>query len=238
MSDPHPPAYAHDPPWEILPDALLVCGSIRMGPGMVINRNMVVLREAGELTLINPIRLSAEGEAALEAFGQVRHAVRLGCYHGVDDPYTVERFGAQFWCQEGSDQYPAPPPDRILEEGGPLPLADAELFVFRETKLPESLLLWKRHGGLLVSCDSLQHWESSSGCSPLAKLVTRAFGFLHPANIGPPWRRMMKKKGGSLRPDFDRILELSFEHLVGAHGQFLRGGARDAFGATVRRIYG
>ena len=48
---------------------------------------------------------------------------------------------------------------------------------------------------------------------------------------------MMTKPGGSLRPDFDRLLELSFENLVGAHGQPLLGGARDALRATVERVF-
>jgi hypothetical protein len=63
-------------------------------------------------------------------------------------------------------------------------------------------------------------------------------GFMHPANIGPPWRRMMTRKGGSLKPDFERLLASPFEHLIGAHGQPLRGGAHQAFEATVHRIYG
>ena len=101
----------------------------------------------------------------------------------------------------------------------------------------EACLLIRRDGGLLVSCDSIQHWESTSNCSLLAKAATRLMGFIHPANIGPPWKKFMTKSGGSLRPDFDRLLENPFENLVGAHGQPLLGGANAALRKTVERVY-
>ena len=130
-----------------------------------------------------------------------------------------------------------PKPDVILEEGVALPVPEAELFVFREATQPECAVLWPRHGGVLVTCDSIQHWESTSRCSLLAKPVTWAMGFMRPANIGPPWLRFVTPKGGSLLPDFERLLELPFENLIGAHGQALIGGARDALRATVDRVY-
>lgn len=237
MSAPHPAACPHDPPREIMPDVFFVHGSIRMGPGMSINRNMLVLRHEGELTLVNPIRLSDEGESALEQLGTVRHAVRLGCYHGVDDPYTLERFGAHFWCQAGGEEYPEPKPDSEIEDGAAPPIPHTQFLVFRETKAPECVMLWNRDGGLLLSCDSIQHWESTSRTSLLAKGVTYAMGFMHPANIGPPWKKFMTKPGGSLRPDFERILELPFDSLVGGHGQPLLGGAKEQLRATVDRVF-
>ena len=63
-------------------------------------------------------------------------------------------------------------------------------------------------------------------------------GRMHPANIGPPWKKTMTKPGGSLRPDFDRLLEHSLDNLVGAHGQPLMGGAHDALSKTVDRVFG
>ena len=230
-------AYPHDPLREILPGVWFIHGRMRMGPGMTINRNMIVVESDGDLTLLNPIRLTTAGEQALEELGTVRHAVRLGVFHGVDDAYTVGRFGARFWCQEGSDQKPIPEPYTALREDGELPIPGASLFVYREAAQPECCLLIDRGSGLLVSCDSIQHWESSSNCSLPAKLLTRLMGFMHTANIGPPWKKRMTREGGSLRPDFERLLELPFDNLVGAHGQPLLGGAREALRATVKRVF-
>lgn len=53
-----PPAYPHDPIVELFPEVFLLHGSIRMGRGMRMNRNMLILRQDGELSLINPVRMS------------------------------------------------------------------------------------------------------------------------------------------------------------------------------------
>ncbi len=230
-------AYPHDPPAELAPGVWWVHGRMRMGPGMMINRNMVIVDSGSGLVLLNPIRLTPAGEEALEKLGTVTHAVRLGVFHGVDDAYTVERFGARFWCQEGSDQHPIPEPWTKLVEGEKLPIADAQLFVYREAVQPECCFVIDRGDGLLVSCDSIQNWESTSNCSLPAKAVTRLMGFMHRANIGPPWKKFMTADGGSLRPDFDRLLELPFDSLIGAHGQPLLGGAKALLRDTVDRVF-
>ena len=219
-------------------DVYWVQGTIRMGPGMTINRNMVLLRNGGEVTVLNPVRLDTAGETALEQLGAVKHVGRLGYFHGMDDSYFVSRFGAQFWCQPGSDHHPEPQPDVVIDEQTELPVPRAELFLFRETRHPECAVLVSRGQGLLVTCDSVQHHVGWPRCSAFAKLVMLLMGFKKPANIGPPWRKTMTPEGGSLRPDFDRLLELEFDQLVGAHGVVCREGAREALRTTVHRVFG
>ncbi|MFQ5635701.1 MAG: hypothetical protein ACE5G3_10290, partial [Gammaproteobacteria bacterium] len=85
----YPLALPHDPIREIGPDLYFAPGTIDVAPLMRVSRNMVIVRDGDTLTLVNPIRLSPQGEADLEALGTVRHAVRLGYFHGVDDAYTV-----------------------------------------------------------------------------------------------------------------------------------------------------
>ena len=67
-----------------------------------MNRNMVILRNGRELSLINAVRLFPAEEARLQKLGKVKHVIRLGYYHGVDDRYYVDSYGAEFWCQAGS----------------------------------------------------------------------------------------------------------------------------------------
>ncbi len=237
MADKYPAAQPHDDPVEIFPDVLYVHGSFRMAPGMTINRNMVVLRHDGELSLINPVRLSPAGEKALQDYGEITRLIRLGPMHGLDDPYYVDRFGAELWSQEGGTEYADPPPLVVIDESTEAPFPSAKFIPFRETKIPECVLLLERDGGILLSCDSIQHWASTSRCSLLAKAVCYAVGFMHPANIGPFWLKLMTKPGGSLKPDFERILEHDFEHVIGAHGQAMQGGAKAALRATVDRVF-
>jgi hypothetical protein len=232
------PAYPHDPIEQLFDDVYWVHGSIKMGPGMLINRNMVILRHEGELTLLGPVRLSDEGERALRALGDVKHIVRVGFFHGCDDAYYQKEHGAKFWCQERSNNFKdGPEPDEIIKDGSELPVPGAKVIAFARALRNECVVHLEAQR-MLVSCDSVQHHVDTSNCSLLAKGVMHLMGFMKPTNIGPPWRKFMTPPGGSLKPDFDRILELDFDHLVGAHGGFCRGGARDLLAERVRAVYG
>lgn len=233
----HPPTDPHGPIEQLFDDAFWVRGSIRLGPGMSINRNMVVLRHDGALTLINPVRLDEEGEAALLALGKIKHAMRIGYFHGKDDGYYVERHKTTFWCQKGSNNFDGPAPSHVIEDGGELPIPGARFIAFRETKNPECTIHIERDGGMLIACDSVQHHVDTVNCSFLAKPFMYVAGFMRPMNIGPFWRKYMTKEGGSIKPDFDRLLELDFEYAIGAHGSACMSGARDGLAQTVRHVY-
>ncbi len=236
--DQYPKSQPHEAIEEIFPDVFLVHGSVRMLPGMRMNRNMVVLRQGDALTLISPVRLSAEGEAALDALGRVRHVMRIGVFHGLDDPYYVEHYGAEFWSQAGSDHYKAPSLNRVLVEGGPLPVEGAELFAFRETRFPECALRVPCDGGLLITCDSLQYHTDWSYCTLPARAILKLVGFSPRMLVGPPWRKYMTPRGASLRPDFERLLALEFQHLVGAHGRLCRAEAWEKVSTAVIDAFG
>ncbi len=241
MSDINPDQYRaaqrHGSPVEIAPDVFVVTGSQRMAPLMTISRLMVVVREGSDLTLINAVRMTEEGEAELEALGNVRHVMRIGAVHGCDDPYVVARFGATFWCQPRSKFYPDPPPDKLLEPGGALPISNAEILVFEELRAAECVLLLRRGKGLLVTCDSLQHYGEMPNTSLVAKLVMKAYGFHSGMQIGPIWRKRLTKEGGSLQPDFERIMQLDFDALVSAHGNPIMSGAKAAVRAAIDEAY-
>jgi len=210
---------------------------MRMNALMSIARNMIIVRHAGELTVLNAVRLSDAGEKELLALGEVKHVMRLGPFHGVDDPYYVDRFGARFWTLEGCGD-PVPKVDEIIDTNATPPMPGARFFVFQQTRKPEAILHLDADGGSLLTCDSLQHHPDLSGNSLMAKLFMTATGFKRPANIGPMWLKAMQDRDGSLKPDFDRLLELPFERLLAAHGSPLESGAHAAVAATVARIYG
>lgn len=231
------PHNAHGPIEELFPDIYTVQGSIRMAPAMHLPRNMVILRSGSDLTLIHPVRLDPEAEATLDDLGTVKHVLRLG-FHGYDDDYYVDRYSAEHWAPGKSRPYPKPVSDHILSEDGELPVPGASLFAFKETKAPECLLLLPSNGGLLISCDSIQHWTDRKYCSLMARMTMPLLGFKMGTIIGPPWRKIMTKKGGSLEPDFRHILELDFKHLIGGHGGLNRDTAKQDVAAAVERVYG
>ncbi len=230
----HPAAEPHGPVEEFADGVFWVRGSVRMGPGMRIGRSMVIVRSGDELTLVSAVRLSAEGEAKLERLGKVKNVVKIGHAHGMDDAYSLERFGAQYWSLPGGARPKDPKPDRELTPES-LPFEDAELFAFEKTVAKEAALLVKRDGGILLTCDSVQNWPDTTGCSVAAKLVARLMGFTsRRAQIGPPWRKGMTPKGDTLRSDFERLAALDFRHLIGAHGAPLRDTAKEDLAATIQ----
>lgn len=117
----YPSASPHDSIEEVFRDVFFVRGSMPMNALMSIGRNMVVVRDGAELTVLNSVRLTPPGEAELEALGTVRHVVRLGYFHGRDDRYYVDRYGAEFWAPEGSRRQPGPAVGRALAAGPGLP---------------------------------------------------------------------------------------------------------------------
>ena len=158
-------------------DIFAIRGSIRINLLMRISRNMAIVREGNELTLVNPIRLRPEIEKKLTQFGEIKNIVRLGAFHGVDDPYYVNKFEAQFWSQPNGKTYTEPPIDIEIGIGGLIPTSDSEFFEFNGTKQPECALLLKRGKGILLTCDSIQHYGNYSYNNWVAKLVMPRIGF-------------------------------------------------------------
>ena len=228
----------HDPIQALTDRLYVVRGAMRMNPVLRISRNMGVIRHGNELTLVNPVRLSPEGESELGKLGTVKRILRLGAFHGIDDPWYKHRFGAELWCGPGASAYPEPSADRSLEAGTALPFPDADLFCFNGTKQPEYALLLHDPPGILLTCDAVQHYGDYSHNNLMARLAMPFIGFPKTTVLGPFWLKMMTPEGGSLRGEFDRLLELDFDALLAAHGTYLPSGAKAAVRRAVDKAFG
>src|SRR5438552_9385351 len=148
MSD-HPPASHHLPLRECFPDVWLAASanpmSIPLGLKITFSRNMVAVRAADGWVLLNPVRLSDSAEAALLAKAPVKHAVRLGTYHGRDDRYYVDKFGVEFWGVPGAQSYPEPKFTREITESGPFPIPGARAVIFTHATRAECVILMPQH---------------------------------------------------------------------------------------------
>jgi hypothetical protein len=231
------PAYPHDPIEEIAPDVFMVRGSMRMNALMRISRNMAIVRHAGGLSLVNPIRLSADAERQLRNLGDVKRILRLGPLHGLDDPYYVDQFRAEFWAPGESKAYPEPKADQLLTSAAELPFPDAKLFCIEASVQPEVMLLLRKAGGLLLTCDAIQHYGDYRHNTLLARLVMPFIGFPRTTIVGPIWLKLMTPEGGSLESEFRRLLTLEFDSLLSAHGSLLRGGAHAGVASAVERVF-
>lgn len=233
---PHPPP---SPPFspirEIFPDVFHVEGGFHLGPGLDFTRNMTILRQGGELTLVNSVRLSPEREAELDKLGKVKHLLRTGHFHGIDDAYYVERYRPTYWAPTGIAVGAYPKPDRALDPGSS-PVDGAQVFRFEKGKVAEVAILLEREGGVLITCDSYQNWTKATyaACSLLGRVTLHVMGF-QPEHVGGPWTKAM---GRAVQEDFDRLLALPFAHLLPAHGEPLLERAKPGLENAVRKRFG
>lgn len=232
MTKNYAPIYPHDPIIEIFENIYLLRGSVRLGLGLSMNRNMMILKQGNELTLINAVRISESELKKLESLGQVRHIVRLGDFHGLDDQFYIDRYQATFWSQSHHVNYPKLIPQQIIHADVQPPIKNSEFFIFEQATCPEAILFIKDKK-LLISTDSIQYWNDWKYFSFLSKIIIYLMGFRLGLFIGGPWLKRVTPKQGSLKSDFDRLLQLDFQHLISAHGVLLQDSAKDKLTSLI-----
>ncbi|HEU0031542.1 MAG TPA: hypothetical protein VFQ53_12975 [Kofleriaceae bacterium] len=233
------PGTTFGPLQQVFDDMWWAWGTVKFMPGIVFPRNMTVVREAsGDLVVIHPVMMPDAQQRQLEALGPIKHIVRLGAFHGMDDVKFVKRYAPTVWAPPGCACSPEMKFDRELVPGGETPIAGARVFAFATSRSPETCLLVPRHGGVLLTCDSVQNWETGEGCSVLGKLMARLMGFRGRACIGPGWRKQSEPKNGiGFRDSFRELLALEFRHVLSGHGAPLQDTARDDLRAQVAKLY-
>lgn len=232
----YPPAYPHDKIQSLYPGVFLLHGSIKMGPGMRMNRNMVILQNGPELILINPVRMNEEGLAALDLLGSVSKIIRLGDFHGLDDEFYLNRYNCEFWAQQGQATYKSPSPTKIIGASTTGPIKNSEFFIFESAIFPEAALLIKEHR-LLITTDSIQYHADWSYFSWFTKLVFKLLGFKVGLNIGGPWLKRVTPKGKTLKKDFEALLILDFEAIIAAHGTLNTSGTKNLLKAEMSNVF-
>ncbi len=237
-----PEALPHGDIAELLPGIHFVTGSIRMTAPLPtrFSRNMTILRQDGALVLINSVRLDEPGLRALDALGEVKHVLRMAGFHGSDDPFYKDRYGATIWSVDapyvpGFDAG-APPyftADEILTETTELPIQGARLIPFHSARTAEAMLFLDRDGGILVSGDCLQNWARPDRFFSLpARLMMRAMGFIRPYNVGPGWLKIAKPDPAEIKA----LLDLDFEHVLPAHGALVIGNAKALYTPRIAAL--
>ncbi len=238
-----PAALPHGKIEEVFPNIYFVTGTIGM-PGplpMRFSRNMTIVREGERLILVNTVRLSEDGLRDLDALGRVTDVIRIAGFHGMDDPFYKDRYGAKVWAirgqkyvegfkQDAATYFDA---DETMDASTQLPLSGAKLFVFESAKVPEGLLRLEHDGGVVISGDCFQHWHTADRFFNFpAKIMMRVMGFVKPHNIGPGWLAQAKPSPDELR----KLLDWPFEHVLPAHGAVVRGNARDKYRPSIERV--
>ncbi|WP_419908104.1 hypothetical protein [Hoeflea sp.] len=240
---PFPKAQMHGDLVELFPGIHFVTGSVTLGGPLPVrfSRNMTVVRQDDDLTIINSVRLSEPGLKALESLGKVRHVIRIASFHGMDDPFYKDRYGATVWSVDapyfsGFDSTGEPyfTPDRVVDGNSDLPLKNARLTLLSSATPCEGLLLIEREGGIVVAGDCLQNWATTNRYFNLpARLMMRLLGFIKPHNVGPGWLKAAKPDPGEIRKV---MAEIDFDHVLPAHGDPVRGNAKQLYAPVVAAL--
>lgn len=231
-----PDAMPHGPIREVFSDVFFVTGTMRgefFGSDWQFSRNMTVVREDGDLTLVNSVRLNDEGLAQLDGLGTVKNVVRLGDMHGLDDRFYLDRYDADFWALPGMDIEDGIAGHKELVPDGEMPFSGCTLFAFRTSTRPEGILRLERDGGIMIACDSLQNWVAPDEFFDESTVETmQEMGFFIPNNLGLAW--LHASQPGP--EDFVRLKEVPFRHVLCGHGVPARNGM-EAYHATFNRMF-
>ena len=236
----HLPALAHGPLTKLFDNVWFVRGAMKMPMlmPMKISRSMTILKDGAtdELTLVNSMRLSEAGLAELERLGKVVNVIRIGGFHGRDDGFYRERYGAKVFAIAGQSytrklggnaktkEYMQP--DAWLNKDSVLPIQSATLKIFETANPPEAILVWQHEGGIAITGDSLQNTAGPDEYVNVpAKLMMRKMGFFKAHNVGPGWLQFAKPDAAEVRS----ILDLDFEHVLPGHGDAVIGKAKEKF---------
>lgn len=225
-------ATIQDPLIEIFPNIYLVRGSMKIGPLLQMNRNMVIVRDGSELTLINAVRLDSTNLEHLDKLGTVKNIIRLGDFHGLDDQFYIDTYKANFWSQEHHDNYSELQPNKVINATTDSPILNSKFFIFESAKFPEAALFLE-DSQLLITTDSIQYWDDWRHISFLSKIILLLMGFRLGLFIGGPWLKKVSRQKDSLEYDFNQLLSLNFTSLVAAHGNILRDDAKEELERVV-----
>jgi len=188
------------------------------------SRNMIIVRCNGELSLINTVRLNEKGLHQLEALGTIAHVVRIGAFHGRDDGFYLERYPeAKFWALKHMEHAPGVKPDFEMTPDGDMPFENVSLFLFDLEAHVEAVLYLKLHGGILITCDSIQNLDhvDSYFSAETGKMFLEQ-GLIKEANIPETWIKACEPKV----EDFQKLMAFNFKHLITAHGPVIKNDAK------------
>lgn len=236
---PYSPAWPHTDIIPIFPNIYFVMGTNKTtfnGLELQHSRNMVIIKDGSHLTLINTVRLSEDGLTELDRLGIVRHVVRLGAFHGRDDGFYLDRYkDAQLWAVGQMHHESGRSTDQELTPQGVMPFPDCSFFNFETSHHPEGILHINQQGGILITCDSLKNWLTADPYfSPESALLYEKQGLFGSASISDIWLQTCQVQAS----DFIRLKQLTFAHLISAHGVPLLDDAYTQVSKTIHAKYG
>lgn len=232
------PAWPHTDIKEVFPGIYFVMGTNIThynGIDLQHSRNMIIIKNNHELSLINTVRLTDSGLAALDALGEVKNVIRIGAFHGRDDGFYLDKYAAKFWAIKEMDIENHRTIDTELTANGQMPFPTCSFFLFETSQFPEGVLYINQEGGMIITCDSIKNWLAPDAffSEETAKLYEKQ-GFYGPASISRVWIQATDVEAS----DFNKLMSLPFRHLISAHGEPLLETAHEQVKLSVMKSFG
>lgn len=231
--------WPHDPisKSRLSDDIFMVTGAMLLQHGDIIrhhSRNMVIIREGNNLTLINTVRLSDDELKELDHLGKVVNIVRIGAFHGRDDAFYCKRYpNACLWAPPGIEDEHGAIVDKVLSVEGEQPLSACQTYVFGNAPegRQEAVLCYQKHEGILITCDSVKNWQQAGDhyFTTESKMLYAQEGHLGQAALSPIWLAACH----ACKEDFMPILSFDFLHLLPAHGDALLHDAKSVLEKSI-----
>ena len=230
------PTWPHSTITQVFENVFLVTGTnivVHDGIQLQHSRNMIIVRNKDELSLINTVKLSEEGLAQLDSLGTVANIIRIGAFHGRDDAFYLNRYNAKLWALAKMIHADNHITDVILTPNQTLPFQNAKLFLFETSVHPEAAILLEQDGGILITCDSIKNWvKADKYFSQETAALYQAQGYLGEASISSIWLDACKVQNH----DFANLLDLNFQHLLSAHGEPLINSAHKKVSDSIEKM--
>ena len=241
MSQPnhYSPAWPHGPIQEIFRDIFMLTGTNIIehdGNTIQASRNMIIVRDNNQLSLINTVRLDANGIESLNSLGTVKHIIRTGAFHGRDDAFYLDHFSdANYWqVQPEDNSIHSTSPFTHLKNETLLPFLSAKFYHLSKAPHEEGFIhIPNIHNGVVITCDSIKNWcEVDKFFNETTGQQMREGGEIQSARISPIWLQATNTS----KTDFNIFSQLEFKHLLSAHGEALKNNADDMILNSIENI--
>jgi hypothetical protein len=194
------------------------------------SRTMIIVRENDELSLINSIRLNEVSLKKLEALGHIKNVIRLGAFHGRDDAFYQQAYGAKLWASPRMEFSHGEVLDHDLSNEG-LPISRSRTIEFKTTKFKEFLLLLEPSEKILIACDSIKNWQKKDQFFDDKTFeMMKIAGSIGPGKIDATWLQAMNP----LKEEIRAIGDLAFTILLSAHGEPLKDQVKQIINSSIQ----
>lgn len=234
------PAMPHDAIREVLPNIYMVTGANTekiKGYTCTMPRNMVIIKQGDELSLINSIRLTDDGLTELDKLGNVTHLISIGGVHGKDDPFYIDRYAPKTWRikgMKGMSDYTA---DVDVVSGDELPIKDCKIEVIEIGSRQEGIVFLDQHGGVVILCDLfLAPCKNTRHMNLPIKVLFWYLGLIGDVSKKDLYTsNSLMFQNKLTEAHLEPLKTLSYKHLLCAHGEPLHGIAKEKMLVGIKK---